>query len=200
MEGRVSRSHRFEPLTAVLLGCLLLLGEPRGAQAANEAAPGGEEAAGVAAAPPVALLVRHGEAVPTGRPDRPLSPAGERRAAALAERLAAEGIVRILTTDYPRSRQTAAPLAARLALEPELYDPSDLEGVARELRERRQRVLVVGHSNTTGELAALLGGDSGGPIPDHEHDRLYRVDLVSGATVIERYGEPSHAEGLDEDG
>jgi phosphohistidine phosphatase SixA len=138
----------------------------------------------------VAFLVRHGEAEPTGRPDRPLSPAGERRAERLAEILAGEGIARILSSSFPRSRQTAEPLAELLGLPVELYDHQDLEGLAATLIAESVRVLVVGHSNTTGELASLLGGDSGGPIAEEEHDRLYVVDLATGATEIRRYGEP----------
>jgi hypothetical protein len=52
---------------------------------------------------------------------------------------------------------------------------------------------VVGHSNTTPELAGLLGGDPGSPISEDEYDRLYAICRRPGAdatTLILRF-EPS---------
>ena len=55
--------------------------------------------------------------------------------------------------------------------------------------------LVVGHSNTTDALAALIGADPGPPIDDAaEFDRLYVITITDGyqvASQIERYGAPS---------
>jgi probable phosphoglycerate mutase len=74
------------------------------------------------------LLVRHGEsaAAKEGEPfplvdghgDPPLHPEGERQAEAVGERLAGEGIDAIYVTTLRRTVQTAAPLAARLGIEP----------------------------------------------------------------------------------
>lgn len=132
-------------------------------------------------------LARHGETEGEG-PGRWLSAAGRSRAEALAARLADAGIERIYTTDLPRTRETAAPIAARLGLEPELYDPDDLAGFAAELRAAGGTVLVVGHSNTNPELVGLLGGEPGEPIAEDEHDRLYRLELPAGATQLSRFG------------
>jgi len=53
-------------------------------------------------------------------------------------------------------------------------------------------ILVVGHSNTTPPLSALLGGPEGEPIVEAtEYDRLYvveRTGVVVGG-IIERYGD-----------
>ncbi len=75
------------------------------------------------------VLVRHGAsaaAVPDepfplldGHGDPPLSPEGERQAALVAARLAADGPPDgLFVTPLARTRQTAAPLAAALGLEP----------------------------------------------------------------------------------
>ena len=109
------------------------------------------------------------------------------RAARLAEMLASKSIERILTTDYHRTRETAAPLAALLGVDVELYDPRALQEAAATLRREGGKVVVVGHSNTTPSLVGLLGGDPGAPIAENEHDRLYRVELPSGKTTVERY-------------
>lgn len=149
----------------------------------------------------VAYLVRHAETEGAGQ-ERSLSAEGRARARALADRLEAAGIERILVSEnaetgrlYPRTRETAAPLAARLGLDLEPYDPRRLAELAAALRAAGGTVLVVGHSNTTPELIGHLGGAPGPPIAEDEHDRLYRVELPSGATDLVRV-DPA-AEGGD---
>jgi phosphohistidine phosphatase SixA len=58
------------------------------------------------------IVVRHAHAEP-GEPDelRPLSARGRDEAAALAERLAAEAPVLVLSSPLLRARETAAPIA-----------------------------------------------------------------------------------------
>lgn len=73
------------------------------------------------------VLVRHGASVDAvagapfplvdGRGDPPLSPDGERQAAAVAARLAAEQIARLFITPLRRTARTAAPLAAATGLD-----------------------------------------------------------------------------------
>ncbi|HEX2162968.1 MAG TPA: phosphoglycerate mutase family protein [Thermoanaerobaculia bacterium] len=145
-----------------------------------------------AAVAPEILLVRHAEAE-SGGTDPALTDAGRRRAEALADLLADEPLAAVLATDTRRARDTAAPTAERHGLTVEIYDPRRLDELAARLRERGGSVLVVGHSNTTPELARLLGGDPGTPIAHHEHDRLYRVDPATGTTVLERFGIPRPA-------
>lgn len=135
------------------------------------------------------LLVRHAEAA-SGDSDPELTPAGRRRAEALADLLADEPLAAVLATDTRRARATAAPVAARHGLEIELYDHRRLADLAARLRGREGAVLVVGHSNTTPELVHLLGGDPGPPIAHDEHDRLYRVDPASGESSVERAPAP----------
>ena len=74
------------------------------------------------------LLIRHGETEwnragrVQGWRDSPLTGTGAAQARALAERLAAERIERLIASDLGRARQTAAPIGARLGLPVEL-DP-----------------------------------------------------------------------------
>lgn len=82
-------------------------------------------------APPGAcriLLVRHGESTPfvegspfdlvDGHADPPLFSVGEAQAERVADRLAGQPVAAIYVTTLQRTRQTAAPLAARLGLVP----------------------------------------------------------------------------------
>ena len=141
----------------------------------------------------VIFLVRHAEKTQAAA-DPGLTGAGEARALLLAERLAGQGIQHVHSTDFARTRLTAMPLASRLGIELELYDPTALAAFADSLRERGGRHLVVGHSNTTTELVGLLGGEPGAPIDHHgENDRLYRVTIDGrgqATTELSRYGEP----------
>ena len=140
-----------------------------------------------AAPRPLAFLVRHAEKDAAGGDDPALSPDGAARAQRLADLLADQPIARVYVSDTRRARDTAGPIATRLGLQPELYDPKKLAELAALLRERGESALVVGHSNTTDELAVALGGESAGPMPDDEYGRLYRVDLVDGSTQVRRY-------------
>jgi phosphohistidine phosphatase SixA len=136
------------------------------------------------------FLLRHADDLDEGR-DPVLTDVGESRARELADMLEPAGIDYILSSDYHRTRDTVAPLAALLDLPVELYDPRDLPALVAILRERGEVGLVVGHSNTTPDLVELLGGDPGTPIAETEFDRLYVVvtDFSTPATTIRlRYG------------
>lgn len=136
-------------------------------------------------------LVRHAEK--QAGDDPALTEAGTARAETLADLLESEGIEAIWSTDYARTRDTAAPLADRLDLEVRLYDPSDLPGLTEQLKAEAQTALVVGHSNTTPELAEALGGEGGEPIDEpREYDRLYVLTGIGAdkvETEIRRFGD-----------
>jgi broad specificity phosphatase PhoE len=145
----------------------------------------------VADTAPIIVLVRHAEKSDDDPEDPSLTAEGRARAEALARMLGRSGVSVVLSTDYRRTRDTAAPLARASGVEVEIYDARRLDEVARELLQRRGLVVVVGHSNTTPELVAHLGGDPGAPIADDEYDRLYVVHPggVGGtATLLLRFG------------
>lgn len=136
------------------------------------------------------FLVRHAEKE-TG-PDPVLTLAGEARADALAERLAEEGVTEIWSTATRRTESTARPLAEALGLTVQIYDPSALSTLADQIANTPGVKLVVGHSNTTDALAALIGAEPGPAIDDAaEFDRLYVIAITDDHQIIstiERYG------------
>ncbi|MEL6416528.1 MAG: histidine phosphatase family protein [Pseudomonadota bacterium] len=141
-------------------------------------------------------LVRHAEKV-TGEAlsalpdanDPPLTTAGAQRAEQLAELLVEADIEKIWSTDTIRTRDTAQPLADRLGLPIEIYDASDLSAFAQILKDDPMTALIVGHSNTTPNLAESLGANPGAPIVEAtEYNRLYVIDLASGDGEIQRFG------------
>lgn len=126
------------------------------------------------AAPKTIYLVRHAEKQKGDDPD--LTAAGWERAEELSTILSDKGLTRIYSSDYRRTKQTAEPIAAATGLPVYDYDARDLPALALRLKAECGVCLVVGHSNTTPDLAALLGGDPGTPIDEaSEYDRLYVI-------------------------
>jgi phosphohistidine phosphatase SixA len=140
------------------------------------------------------VLIRHAEKQVGAISDAPLAPAGEIRAARLAQMFgdAAEfgRVQKIYVTDTRRTQQTAAGVAQRLGLKPDIVtartSSSDL--AQRVLKENHGgRALVVGHSNTVPEIvAALSHRDDVPPIGDDEFDTLYVVTVptIGRASVL----------------
>ena len=161
-------------------------------QGPGEPEPGPQEAV-------VVYLVRHAEKSDDGTNDPPLAIAGQIRVQTLKALLADVDLTHIHTTDWKRTRDTARPFAERTALEMAIYDPRELETLAAEIRAAPGRHLVAGHSNTTPQLVAALGGDPLGPIDELEYDRLYVLVIRPGGTTVTtvlRFGEP-YVEGRD---
>jgi len=136
-------------------------------------------------------LVRHAEKT-METPDPALTLKGQTRAEDLATRLKDVKLTAIYSSDYKRTRDTAAPIAETQGLEMKLYNPGALPEFSELLKQETGDILVVGHSNTTGELSELIGGPKGEPIIEAtEYDRLYILeragDVVTGR--IEHYGE-----------
>jgi len=133
--------------------------------------------------PATIYLVRHAEKT-TVKADPDLTKAGYERAALLANMLADAGIAHIHSSDYKRTRETAAPLAEKLGIEVAMYDPRDLPAMAARLKGMGGKHVVVGHSNTTPPLTELLGGDGGAPIVEAtEYNRLYIVTIAADGGV-----------------
>ena len=140
-------------------------------------------APGAALAEPSAIyLVRHGEKASVGQ-DPELTPQGQARAQAIATILSKTGITQVFSTPTQRTRQTAQPLAQRIALEVQLYDPRAPKALVEKVKALSGPVLVVGHSNTLPELVRLFGGAPGADIADSDYDRLYQLTPTPGGTV-----------------
>lgn len=153
-----------------------------------------QQTAQQAEGPSLIVLVRHAERAGPSAEDPGLTELGSERARELSRLLADAGLTRIHSSDTRRTRDTARPLAERLGRPVEIYDHRALEAFARELRQQEGRHLVVGHSNTTDELAVYLGGSSHGEIVEAwEYDRLYLLTPRPGGgmeTVVLRFGPP----------
>lgn len=125
--------------------------------------------------------------------------AGLVRAHDLAIALRDAGVQAIITTQFSRTKATAAPLAELLGLTPEVVPDTGLSHartVARLIFDRHagQTILVVGHGHTVPAIIAELGTVAPPPICESVYDGLYIVTVPSAgrAHVVQtRYGVPS---------
>lgn len=197
-------SHRGAAASAlVLLLCSASLWAPRataGDAMTGDAMTGDRAAANESATRTTTIfLVRHAEKVrgPEVGRDPELTEAGHARARALAHTLSDAGIDVITTTQWRRTSQTAAPLADLLGLEPKVVrtdEPRFIERMVELVEAHRGRTLVVvGHSDTTPDLARALGATTAPDISDDDFDDLYQVQLGDGSPrfIHLRFGHPT---------
>ena len=128
------------------------------------------------------FVVRHAEradtaagASPMMASDPDLSDAGRARAQSLAAMLKDAGVTAIFTTQYKRTRQTAEPLAKTLGLEVTVVNANDMAGLIEKVKAATGNVLVVGHSNTVGDVVAKLGVADPPKVGDNDYDNLFVV-------------------------
>ena len=144
------------------------------------------------------FLVRHGETVaPKGTDARPLSEAGQQRAALLAKLLKDAGIKAIFTSGLERTIKTVEPLAQTLRIQPKAlsqlnvpgFKQSDVDAFVALLRaeHREDIVLVVGHTGTVSALLKAMGHPVEITIPETEFDNLFVfIPNANGPPVVMR--------------
>ena len=129
-------------------------------------------------------LVRHAEKQSNVSLDPALTEAGKHRSVTLAIWLDDQDIQDIWSSDYKRTRDTAQPTLARLGLELNIYDPRDLLSLSETLLSNQNNALIVGHSNTTPELARLLCDCDIEDMDESEYDRLIVISIGSSGTQV----------------
>lgn len=122
--------------------------------------------------------------------DPGLSAEGQRQAQLLANRFETRPPAVIYVTNTRRARETAAPIAARLQLEPKVYDPRDAAGLVSDLQKDPNPALIIGHSNTVPEIVAALGGARPAPIAETEYGTIYHVSGPRRTVTMMRVGAP----------
>ena len=122
------------------------------------------------------FVVRHAEKE-SDAPDTPLSDKGRSRAACLAQTLKDAHISAVLTSQYIRTKQTAAPITELAHAHAESFDAKAALQIAAAAQEAAKsgNVLIVGHSNTIPQLMSALGAPSVS-IPDSSFDQLFIVN------------------------
>lgn len=171
-------SHRFLVLIPLFLLLLAFVLPLSSGESSGPAIGDGET---------VFYLTRHAEKA-TGR-DPGLLPAGEARAARMAQRLKGANVAAVYATGFRRTQATAGPVAAANGLQIREYAAeANPETLVREwLRiHRGKTIFVVGHSNTIPHLVnALVGERRYADLEEGDYDKLFmvRVDAAGRNSV-----------------
>ena len=157
----------------------------------------------VTAQPSTVIIVRHAEKTATPGPDPALNEAGVERARALAVAIDGARVGSVITTQFKRTRETAAPLVAARGLEPVTVPATrdmaaHIKAVADVVRAQPagETVLVVGHSNTVPAIINALGGPDMAELCESDYDNLFILQFDSGTSprlIRARFGEPDGA-------
>lgn len=146
---------------------------------------------------PTVVIVRHAEKASETERDPSLSDAGRARAAALDSVLADSRVVAILVTQYKRTAETAALIAARHHITPTVIGTeggvaAHAAAVAKAARGYDGVVLVIGHSNTLMPIAAALGSGKYPDLCDKSYSLLFTVIPSAGSAALlrSRFGVP----------
>ena len=159
---------------------------------------GFEPARATADHPQIVVLVRHAERSDAPAGDVTLSETGQARADELVAALAEARIDTIVTTQFRRTRDTAAPLARALKLTPTVVEAgrdtaAHVRAVVAAIRAGGSAVLVVGHSNTVPAIIGALGGPAMEELCEFEYSNLFTLALTTGQParlVHGHYGAP----------
>jgi len=128
-------------------------------------------------------LIRHAEKQ-VGGEDPGLTPCGELRAEQIAKLLEHTEIKHIYSTAYQRTMATAKPFAQQQKLPIKQYSPAKLAEFKQQLLTQKEHALVVGHSNTTPQLTALLSDLDVADITEKQYRNLYQIQVSdSGKTL-----------------
>ncbi len=134
-------------------------------------------------------LVRHAEKQ-KDRENPGLTRCGQARAKQLASILSQAKIIQIYSTSYQRTRQTATPLALKKDIAVQNYNPRHLEQLSIQLQQRKENSLVVGHSNTTPQLAELLSKQKMAPLTELDYQQLYQIQFVGEESIVTLFEQP----------
>ena len=111
-------------------------------------------------------------------PDPELTEQGRKRAEQLANLLDNTGLTKVYSSDYKRTKQSGTPIAERLGLDINLYDPRRLDDLATRLLEAQETALIVGHSNTTPAIVNLVGGKAE-PLSESDYGDVFIVKFAT---------------------
>ncbi len=148
----------------------------------------------------VVMVVRHAEKAAGPAGDPPLTEAGRQRAQSLIDAAGDAGVTAIYSSQFKRTQETVAPLAAHLGISVTTIEISraNLETYPKQLAEailadhRGETVVVVNHSNTVPLIVEALGGGPVSEITEEEYDHFFVVIIpATGAvrTLRLQYGE-----------
>lgn len=141
------------------------------------------------------FVVRHAEKGPE-QPDPSLTPAGTARATTLTGMLRDAHITAVFATQFKRTQETVAPVAAQAGIQVQVIDAGKTDALIASIRAlpAGSRAVVASHSNVVPSIVEKLTGEKVGELTDADYDRLFIVTIRpdgTGSVVMLHYGMPS---------
>jgi 2,3-bisphosphoglycerate-dependent phosphoglycerate mutase len=133
-------------------------------------------------------LIRHAEKDRSDKENRDpeLTEEGKQRAERWAEVFGLSKMDAVYSTNYQRTLQTAAPTAMRNGLEIQTYEPNNLNIDSIATIHKGERILIVGHSNTTPMLVnRALGEERFEWIEDTVNGNLFVLTITPSAKGVQ---------------
>lgn len=135
---------------------------------------------------------RHAERSGTMATDPPLTKEGEKQALDLRDYLKGRRIGAVYSTNFTRTKSTAAPTAALYGVPVNIYDAQRSTVLVDSLKAgNRRNVLVVGHSNTVDDIVNRFVGTAAiSDLPDTEYGSLFIVKKKGGSYSFQKISVP----------
>jgi broad specificity phosphatase PhoE len=132
-------------------------------------------------------LIRHAQAQDDGTKNPHLTELGNQQAQQWAKIFSEVSFDQIISTDYHRTQETAAPTAKSKSLEVQSYDPKDFDIKNLVSKNNGNKILIVGHSNTTPDnVNELLDEKQFESIDHHDHGYLFIVKVYADKVSVEK--------------
>lgn len=138
---------------------------------------------GVLQAESTYYVVRHAEKM--AGDDPLLTAQGLMRAEQLAVRFRDVDFGAIYSTNTNRTIMTATPTAAEKGMAVEIFSTDDLGAFAAMLMKREGTFLIVAHSSSTPDTAALLSGVDIPKLDEADFEKLFKVTITDGNAELE---------------
>lgn len=126
-------------------------------------------------------FIRHAEKDQSDKTNRDpeLNQEGLGRAVFWAEVFSKIPLDAVYSTDYERTRMTAAPTAIQQEIVVQYYNPSNINAEQFKADNLGKKVLVVGHSNTTPDFVNKVVGEELYPqMQEDDNSSLYVVTVI----------------------
>ncbi|MGJ8685190.1 MAG: SixA phosphatase family protein [Nonlabens sp.] len=119
-------------------------------------------------------FIRHAEKRSDQGSDPELTEQGKKRAEAWVNYFFLKNVDHIISSDYKRTRETAAPLAAAHDMDVEIYDVRNTKAMDLLKKYRGKTVVLFGHSNTINGYTNELQNDSVyNALDDNDYDHYF---------------------------
>jgi len=121
-------------------------------------------------------FIRHAEKQTGDDPE--LNEKGQKRAQQWVEYFFLKDVDHVISSDFNRTKATAAPLAQSKKLDTEIYDVRSIDGETLLEKYRGKTVVLFGHSNTIGTYANQLQNDEiYEELDESDYDHFYVVTI-----------------------